>query len=234
MPKKVIKRTSKGNELIELKRGVSTVIQIHNSEPFDRDIAEYLDALSGQETFDKQLREIVIVMINILKSNGYPYRPSYKISSQNSSGSEALTSRLKRLHSLTPIDTYFVCGEVIHRYHLMNLRLKKGAPMQELIEHSFKLGSSYHKALFYLKERAVKSKISKKKRGDLEVETYIQRLSESSMTAKEAFNHLIGKLDAKEYCDNSKVWIEYLNENEQPKKMTFKTFENKLSKSRRG
>lgn len=233
MPKKKIKTISPNNSIEIITRGSSIVTSVTSKEPLDRNELKYIGAESKPRTQEQMLRDIVIIFMRILKDKGYPYRPNYKIASNNRRGSISLLYKLKNEFNLHELDTYYVCAEVIHGHYIMKLRQSKGANINELIDLAFKLGSNYQKALIFLKESNTKSKASKQPRADQDVERLIYELAKNNLTAKEAFISLIGELDATEHYENEKLWMTYLDHNEKPKTMTLKTLANKLSRIRK-
>jgi hypothetical protein len=234
MAKKIQKTESVKNSIIEYSRGVSFTTSIKAHESLALSEYKYLESLNNQGSFENQLRYTVITFMRILKSKNYPYRPSYRISSNNRTGNENLLSKLANKHNLEPLDTYYVCGEFIHQYHIMKLRQAKGASSAELIEWAFKLGNLHQKALIFLKESDTKSKAAKHHRTDIDIAKSISRLAKTDKMAKEAFIDFINDIDGEEASLKGDWCVTYYNSNDEKKQMMFKTFQNKLSKQRRG
>ena len=232
MAKKKIKTKSAQNSIQQHKRGVSVTTTIKVNEVLEAEIYQHLGAVDKPRDFEYQLRDIVINFMRILKSNGYPFRPSYRIASNNTSGNKNLLSRLSKEFGLEPLDTYYVLGDVIQQYHIMKLRQDKGASSEELIEWAFKLGNTYQKALMFLKESNTKSKAAKQSRGDPDVSESIAKLAKTEMTSHEAFSEFISDIDGVETEVNNNLRVTYFNGNDIKKKITFKTFQNKLSEER--
>lgn len=233
MAKKQINTISPNNSIEIITRGASIVTSVTSKEPLDSSEIKYIKAEPKPRTQEQMLRDIVIIFMRILKDNGYPYRPSYKIASNNRTGSMSLLHKLKTEFNLHALDTYYVCAEVIHGHYMMKLRQSMGANIDELIYLAFKLGNNHQKALIFLKESNTKAKASKQPRADQDVERLIYELAKSNMTAKEAFISLIGSLDANEHYENDKLWMTYLDHNEKQKTMYLKTLANKLSRLRK-
>jgi hypothetical protein len=233
MAKKTIKTKSAQNSIQQHKRGVSVTTTIKVNGALEPEEYEHLGAVDKPRGFEYQLRDIVINFMRILKSNDYPYRPSYRIASHNTSGNKSLLSRLSKEFGLEPVDTYYVLGDVIQQYHIMKLRQAKGASSEELIELSFKLGNTHQKALMFLKESNTKSKAAKHSRADRDLTESIAKLAKTEMTSHEAFSEFISDIDGEETVVNNSLCVTYFNGNDMKKKITFKTFQNKLSEERK-
>jgi hypothetical protein len=233
MAKKIIKTESENNTVQITTRGAYVNTRITAKGPLTPDEVKYLGAVNNPSNFDRMLRDIVIIFMGKLKDNGYPYRPSYKTTSNNRTSNKSLLTILKKEYGLEPLDTFYVFAEVIDGYHLMRLMQSKGASTELLIEQAFKLGNTYQKAIIFNKEYYHQSKVSKQPRTDGDLMKLINALAKSDMTAKEAFNVFIGDIDGKEDENNGKLIVRYMNEKSSDKTMTFKTFENKLSIQRR-
>jgi hypothetical protein len=229
MAKEIIKTKSAKNTIIKYTRGVSCTTSVKVRGPLDASEYKYLGTDKEPKSFDDSLRDTVIIFMRILKENGYPYRPSYRIASNNKTGNESLLPKLKREFSLEPLDTFYVCAEFIQQYHLMNLRKTKGASIEELIQWAFKLGNTHQKALLFLKESNIKSKAAKHGRTDLDIAKSIAKLAKADMPAKEAFPHFIIDIDGEEIIVNNILCVKYFNTKGIDKTITFKTFQNKLS-----
>lgn len=229
MAKKIIKTESENNTVQITTRGASVNTRITAKGSLTPDEVEHLGILDKHRDFEHQLRDIVIIFMRKLKDNGYPYRPSYKIASNNYKGNQSLLTILDKEYGLGPLDTFYVFAEVINGYHLMRLMQSKGASTKLLIEHAFKLGNTYQKAIIFNKENYRQSKVSKQPRTDDDVIKLINNLAKSDMTAKEAFNVFIGDIDGKADENNGKLIVRYMNEKSSEKTMSLKTFENKLS-----
>ena len=232
MAKKTFKTKSAQNSIQQHKRGVSVTTTIKVNDALEPEEYKHLGAVDEPRGFEYQLRDIVINFMRILKANDYPYRPSYRIASNNISGNKSLLSRLSKEFDLEPLDTYYVLGDVIHQYHIMKLRQAKGASSEELIELSFKLGNTYQKALIFLKESDAKSKSATHPRADSDVTESIARLAKSEMTSHEAFSHFVSDINGIETVVNNSLCVTYFNTDDVEKKIIFKTFQNKLSKER--
>jgi hypothetical protein len=233
MAKKTIKTKSAQNIIQQHKRGVSVTTTIKVNGALEPEEYEHLGAVDKPRGFEYQLRDIVINFMRILKSNDYPYRPSYRIASHNTSGNKSLLSRLSKEFGLEPLDTYYVLGDVIQQYHIMKLRQAKGASSEELIELSFKLGNAYQKALMFLKESNAKSKAAHHLRTDPDVAESIARLAKTEMTSHEAFSHFVSDINGVETVVDNNLCVTYFNGNDMKKKMTFKRFQNILSEERK-
>lgn len=233
MAKKTIKTKSAQNSIQQHKRGVSVITTIKVNDALEPEEYEHLGAVDKPRGFEYQLRDIVINFMRILKSNDYPYRPSYRIASHNTSGNKSLLSRLSKEFGLEPLDTYYVLGDVIQQYHIMKLRKAKGASSEELIELSFKLGNTYQKALIFLKESNTKSKAAHHLRTDPDVAESIARLAKTEMTSHEAFSHFVSDINGVETVVDNNLCVTYFNGNDMKKKMTFKRFQNILSEERK-
>lgn len=233
MAKKTIKTKSAKNSIQQHKRGVSVTTTIKVNDALEPEEYKHLGAVDEPRGFEYQLRNIVINFMRILKANDYPYRPSYRIASNNTSGNKSLLSRLSKEFDLEPLDTYYVLGDVIHQYHIMKLRQAKGASSEELIALSFKLGNTYQKALIFLKESNTKSKSAKHTRTDPDVVESIARLAKLEITSHDAFSHFVSDLDGEETQVNKSRCVTYFNGNDIKKKMTFKRFRNILSEERK-
>jgi hypothetical protein len=233
MAKKTIKTKSAQNSIQQHKRGVSVITTIKVNDALEPEEYEHLGAVNKPRGFEYQLRDIVIYFIRLLRDKKYPYRPSYKIASNNTSGNKSLLSRLSKEFGLEPLDTYYVLGDVIQQYHIMKLRKAKGASSEELIELSFKLGNTYQKALIFLKESNTKSKAAHHLRTDPDAAESIARLAKTEMTSHEAFSHFVSDINGVETVVDNNLCVTYFNGNDIKKKMTFKTFQNKLSKERK-
>ena len=233
MAKKTIKTKSAKNSIQQHKRGVSVTTTIKVNDALEPEEYKHLGAVDEPRGFEYQLRNIVINFMRILKANDYPYRPSYRIASNNTSGNKNLLSRLSKEFGLEPLDTYYVLGDVIQQYHIMKLRKAKGASSEELIELSFKLGNTYQKALIFLKESNTKSKAAHHLRTDPDAAESIARLAKTEMTSHEAFSHFVSDINGVETVVDNNLCVTYFNGNDIKKKMTFKTFQNKLSKERK-
>jgi hypothetical protein len=233
MAKKTIKTKSAQNIIQQHKRGVSVTTTIKVNGALEPEEYEHLGAVDKPRGFEYQLRDIVINFMRILKSNDYPYRPSYRIASHNTSGNKSLLSRLSKEFGLEPLDTYYVLGDVIQQYHIMKLRQAKGASSEELIELSFKLGNTYQKALIFLKESNTKSKAAHHLRTDPDAAESIARLAKTEMTSHEAFSHFVSDINGVETVVDNNLCVTYFNGNDMKKKMTFKRFQNILSEERK-
>ena len=233
MAKKIIKTESKNNTVQITTRGATVNTKITAKGPLTPDEVEHLRAITNPRDFDRQLRDIVIIFMRKLKDNGYPYRPSYKVASNNRTGNKSLLTVLDKEYGLGPLDTFYVFAEVIHRYHLMRLMQSKDASTETLIEQAFRLGNSYQQAVIFNKEHYRQSRVSKQPRTDGDLMKFISTYAKSNMTAKEAFNVFIGDIDGKEDESEGKLLVRYIDEKSRDKTMTFKTFENKLSIQRR-
>ena len=233
MAKKTIKTKSAQNSIQQHKRGVSVITTIKVNDALEPEEYKHLGAVDEPRGFEYQLRDIVIYFIRLLRDKKYPYRPSYKIASNNTSGNKSLLSRLSKEFGLEPLDTYYVLGDVIQQYHIMKLRKAKGASSEELIELSFKLGNTYQKALIFLKESNTKSKAAHHLRTDPDAAESIARLAKTEMTSHEAFSHFVSDINGVETVVDNNLCVTYFNGNDIKKKMTFKTFQNKLSKERK-
>lgn len=233
MAKKIQKTESDKNSIIKYSRGVSFTTSIKANESLAPSEYKYLEGLHNQGSFENQLRNIVITFMRILKSKNYPYRPSYRISSNNRTGNENLLSKLANEHNLEPLDTHYVCGEFIQQYHIMKLRQAKGASSDELIEWAFKLGNLHQKALIFLKESDAKSKAAKHQRTDIDIAKSISRLAKTDKMAKEAFIDFINDIDGEDTATEEDWSVTYYSATGEKKQMKFKTFQNKLSKQRR-
>jgi hypothetical protein len=229
MAKNIIKTKSEKNSVIKHSRGVSITTSVTVNEPLHADQYKYISATKDPKSFEDSLRDIVINFMRVLKDNGYPYRPSYKIASNNTTGNKSLLFKLSNDFSLEPLDTFYVFGNFIQQYHTMKLRQTKDAPSEELIEWAFKLGNTHQKALIFLRETNSKSKAAHHSRTDPDVTESIVKLAETEMTAKEAFSYFVSDIDGKETMVNNNLCVTYLNTNDIEKKITFKTFQNKLS-----
>jgi hypothetical protein len=233
MAKEIIKTKSAKNTIIKYTRGVSYTTSVKVSGPLDASEYKYLGTDKEPKSFDDSLRDTVIIFMRILKENGYPYRPSYRIASNNKTGNESLLPKLKREFSLEPLDTFYVCAEFIQQYHLMNLRKTKGASIEELIQWAFKLGNTHQKALLFLKESNIKSKAAKHSRTDPDIAESIAKLAKTDMTAKEAFDTFRNDIDGEEIYLENDLAVKYYDSIDNKKEMKFKTFQNKLSKQKK-
>lgn len=232
MDKKSIKTDLGQNNIRQYTRGASVTKVIKASETLELGKYKNLGVLNGPRSFEHQLRDIIITFMRILKVNGYPYRPSYRIASNDRTGIKSLLSRLKEEFGLKPLDTYYILGDFIQQYHIMKLRQDKGATSGELIELAFKLGNTHQKVIIFLKESSAKSKAAKHSRTNPDVAESIARLAKTEMTAHEAFSQFVNYVEGEEYVVDEKLHVKYLNEKGIEEKLTFKTFQNRLSKER--
>jgi hypothetical protein len=232
MAKEIIKTKSTKNTIIKYTRGVSYTTSVKVNGPLDASEYKYLGTDKEPKSFDDSLRNTVIIFMRTLKGNGYPYRPSYRIASNNKTGNESLIPKLKREFSLEPLDTFYVCAEFIQMYHLMKLRKSKGASVEELIQWAFKLGNIHQKALLYLKESDIQTKVAKNSRTDPDIAESITKLAKTDMTAKEAFDTFVNDIDGEEIYIKNDLAVKYYDSFDNKKEMKFKTFQNKLSRQR--
>jgi hypothetical protein len=233
MAKTLTQMKSKQNTIKVITRGVTVNTRVEVHESLESDKHHFLGAMSKPKNFESMLRDSVIVFMKMLRNKKYPYRPSYRIASNNTSGNKSLLSRLSKEFGLEPLDTYYVLGDVIQQYHIMKLRKAKGASSEELIELSFKLGNTYQKALIFLKESNTKSKAAHHLRTDPDVTESIARLAKTEMTSHEAFSHFVSDINGVETVVDNNLCVTYFNGNDIKKKMTFKRFQNKLSEERK-
>lgn len=237
MAKKRIPTKSPNNSIEIITRGVTRTAVIKANEPFDIGELQFLNTETklnrNHNEKEQMLRGTIIAFMHLLKNKGYPYRPNYKIASNNKTGNICLTDKLKAEWNLKPLDTYYVIGEVVHGYYMMKLRQSMGATTEELINHAFKIGNNHQKALMLLKETNINTRVSRQPRADQEIEKKIGNLAKTNMTAMDVFTELAGHLEATEREENGSLYFEYLDRNDCTKTITLKTIQNKLSRLRK-